>query len=87
MRLFFDPPPRLLGIVSPNELTLPMMATLVCAGFMFMHTYAFNGDPWSHTGRAVEFLEATDDTVELVSAATRFSRPSADPARTPPRRI
>jgi DNA polymerase V len=40
-------------------------------GFVFMHTHAFNGDPWSHTGKAVEFLEPTDDTHELIYAATR----------------
>lgn len=45
----------------------------MCAvqGFVFMHTNAFNGDKWSHTGKAVEFLEPTDDTHELVTAATR----------------
>ncbi len=45
----------------------------LCAvqGFVFMHTNAFNGDKWSHTGKAVEFLEPTDDTHELVMAATR----------------
>ncbi|WP_352892876.1 DUF4113 domain-containing protein [Mesorhizobium sp. M0984] len=45
----------------------------LCAvqGFVFMHTNTFNGDKWSHTGKAVEFLEPTDDTQELISAATK----------------
>ncbi|OBQ66505.1 Y-family DNA polymerase (plasmid) [Mesorhizobium loti] len=45
----------------------------LCAvqGVVFMHTNAFNGDKWSHTSKAVEFLEPTDDTQELVAAATR----------------
>lgn len=39
-------------------------------GFVFMHSNAFNGDPWCHRGAPFAFLEATDDTHELVAAAT-----------------
>ena len=38
-------------------------------GFVFMHTNAHNGDAWSHTGRALSLLEATDDTHALVASA------------------
>ncbi len=38
-------------------------------GYVFMHTYKFNGDPFRHVGNALSFLEATDDTHELVTAA------------------
>lgn len=34
-----------------------------------MHTNKFNGDPFRHVGKALSFLEATDDTHELVTAA------------------
>lgn len=39
-----------------------------------MHTNAFNGDPWCHIGKRVGFIEATDDTVELVGAAMAAAR-------------
>lgn len=39
-------------------------------GFVFMHTSAFNGDPWCHRGAPLGFIEATDNTNELVAAAT-----------------
>ncbi|QPC95820.1 DUF4113 domain-containing protein [Mesorhizobium sp. INR15] len=44
----------------------------LCAvqGLVFMHTNKFNGDTWSHTGQALAFLEPTDDTLELIAAAT-----------------
>jgi DNA polymerase V len=38
-------------------------------GYVFMHTNKFNGDPFRHVGKALSFLEATDDTHELVTAA------------------
>lgn len=43
-------------------------------GHVFMHTNKFNGDPWRHQGSALSFLEATNDTHELVSAAVRAAR-------------
>ena len=43
-------------------------------GFVFMHTHAHNSDPWCHVGKLVEFLEASDDTVELVAAAVRAAQ-------------
>ena len=40
-------------------------------GQVFMHTSAFNGDPWCHAGRTLSLLEPTNDTHDLVRAATR----------------
>ena len=40
-------------------------------GMVFMHTNNFNGDPPCHRSKALGFAEATDDTHELVAAATR----------------
>lgn len=40
-------------------------------GLVFMHTSQFNRDKPSHTSRTMSFLEPTDDTQELITAATR----------------
>jgi hypothetical protein len=40
-------------------------------GHVFMHTNPHNGDPWNHTARAIDFLEATDDTAAATRAGAR----------------
>lgn len=60
MRHDIQPAVLLLGPIAHGEISLPI------AG---MHTNKFNGDPFRHVGKALSFLEATDDTHELVTAA------------------
>jgi len=39
-------------------------------GYVFLHTNKHNGDAWRHASKPLSFLEPTDDTHELIHAAT-----------------